>query len=509
MQAQRYLKAHLRMPSLGVKVFSAAIWAVSLRFAVKSMALVNTIVLARVLVPEDFGLVAIVMAIYAFIQLLKNFGFDVVLIQKQNADDSHYDTAWTMQLLFGLLTGLVMLVAAPYIANYYEDYRLESISRAIALLFVLNGAVNIGVVNFRKDLNFQLEFRFRATVKFLSVIVTISLALYLRSYWALVIGTIVAAMLELVMSYYMSRYRPGLTLRAWRDLMGFSSWLLLNSFVQFFNRRLQFLVVGKLVGVDSVGFLTISNEFASLPNGELVAAVNRATFPGYSKVSDDKNGLRKLYLQALGGIVMIGIPGSVGVAVLAPLFVPVILGENWLAVIPLIHVLGLAFALVSINTNAGYVFHAIGKPMVVTLNNVFRASILISSMLVFINMYGLIGAVYSTALTALVMFPVYFILLNRAIGLRLAEYLGAIYRPVIASATMYLAVCQFAYDQPFVDPAAAETASIFLMFQVVALGAVVFAVSLGCLWLLAGRPAGAEKTSLELIRSRLQTSAGS
>ena len=147
--------------------------------------------------------------------------------------------------------------------------------------------------------------------------------------------------------------------------------------------------------------------------------------------------------------------------------------------------------------------------MVVTLNNLFRASILISSMLVFINLYGLIGAVYSTALTAVVMFPVYFVLLNRAIGLRLAEYLGAIYRPVIASAAMYLAVSQFSYQQPFVDMTAADTASISLMFQAIALGAVVFAVSLGCLWLLAGRPAGAEKTSLELIRSRLPMSAGS
>ncbi len=437
--------------------------------------------------------------------MLKSFGFDVVLIQKQAADDSHYDTAWTLQFLFGLLTGLLMLLAAPAIASYYEDPRLLGIARATAVLFVLNGAVNIGVVNFRKELNFQREFMFRGTIKFFSVIATIALALYFRSYWALVAGTLISAVLELGFSYYLSSYRPSFTLRAWREMMSFSAWLLLNSFVLFLNRRMSYLIIGKVLGVSSVGFLTLSNEFASLPNSELVAAVNRAAFPGYSKVAADKQALRKLYVDTLGAIVMVGIPGSVGVAVLAPVFVPVILGDKWLDTIPLIHLLGLAFALVSINTNAGYVFHAIGKPNVPAVANIFRASLLIGLLLLFLNHYGLIGAAIATGTVAMIMFPAYFLLLRWAIGLRLSQYLGAIYRPLIASVAMYCAVAQLAYQQPTVNLVPAASGNLWLLLEAIALGVGVFAGTVMLLWLILGRPDGVERTALNLLRTRLNS----
>jgi len=486
------------MTSLGNKVFNAAIWAVGMRLAIKSMGLVNTIVLARLLVPEDFGLVAIVMAVYAFIAVLKSFGFDVVLIQKQDADATVYNTAWTMQLLFGLTAGLLMFLFAPLIAGYYEDPRLADIARVTAVIFMINGAVNIGVVNFRKDLEFHKDFLFRASVKVIAVICTIALAFYFRSYWALVIGSLIAASLEMSLSYIMSSFRPVVTLRAWREIMSFSSWLLLNSFISFLNNKSVYLIVGRLIGVPSAGILTMGSEFASLPNDELVAGVNRAAFPGYSKISHDRDALRSLYLQTLGAIAVIGIPGSIGVAVLAPVFVPVVLGSNWLETVPLMHLLGFIFALISINTNSGYVFHAIGKPHIPTLASACRVVGLLIAIFIFVDRFGLIGAAYAIGLLACLMVPVWILLLRRWIGLRLSEYFRALYRPLLATAVMYFAIANFTYGTLIAPSSASPDASLPLLLQSVALGIVVFAVTLLGLWRLTGMPEGVERNAIQI-----------
>ncbi len=491
------------MTTLTKRVFRAAIWAVALRFAIKALALVNTIVLARLLLPADFGLVAIVMAIYAFIAILKSFGFDVVLIQKQQAGDSVYNTAWTMQLGFGLVAGLGMFIFAPYIASYYEDPRLENIARVTALLFALNGAVNIGVVNFRKELDFRKEFVYRSAIKFVTVAITIPLAFYLRNYWALVLGSLASAILELGFSYRLSNYRPRVTLREWREIMSFSSWLLFNSFVQFFNRRAVYLIMGRLLNVEATGIYSLSAEFASLPNNELVAGVNRAAFSGYAKISHNQSALRTLYLKTLSGIALIGIPGSVGIAAIAPIFVPVVLGENWLATIPLVHLLGLIFALVSINTNAGYIYHSLGKPHVSAITNACRAICLIALLVIFVSRFGLIGAAYASGVMACIFFPVHFLLLRKYIKLGLGEYLATLYRPIIAAASMYCAVSLFAYGGPVVDLDASAGASMLLLAEMVLLGASVFGAVVLLLWLVAGRPEGIEKQMFELARERL------
>ncbi|MGI9330704.1 MAG: lipopolysaccharide biosynthesis protein [Gammaproteobacteria bacterium] len=491
------------MTSLGNKVFRAAVWAVGMRLFIKSLGLINTIVLARLLIPEDFGLVAIVMAVYQFIALLKSFGFDVVLIQKQDASDTVYNTAWTMQLLFGLTAGLLMLVFAPLIASYYGDERLADIALVTAFIFMVNGAINIGVVNFRKNLEFHKDFLFLSSVKVVTVICTIALAYYFRSYWALIIGSLISAFLELGLSYVMSSFRPVVTLRAWREIMSFSSWLLLSSFISFFNNRAVYLIVGRLINVPAAGILTMGSEFASLPNDELVAAVNRATFPGYSKISDDRKALRSLYLQTLSAIALIGIPGSIGVAVLAPVFVPVVLGNNWLETVPLMQLLGFAFALISINTNSGYVFHAIGKPHIPTIASAFRVVGLLAAIFFFIDGYGLIGAAYAIGLMACVMLPVYVLLLRKWIGLKLADYLRALYRPLLAAGVMYFAVASFTYGTAIAPSNASPDASLPLLLQSVALGVLVFGVTVLGLWRLSGMPDGVERNALQIARRYL------
>ena len=135
------------------------------RLAQRGIGLLSTVVLARLLVPEDFGLVAMAMAIYGLVDLLSQFGFDTALIHKQDADRRHYDTAWTLNLVFRTLCGLLLIIAAPLGASLLEEPRLEAVIYVIAIVSLVQGFENIGIVAFRKDFHFNMEFHFRIAKK--------------------------------------------------------------------------------------------------------------------------------------------------------------------------------------------------------------------------------------------------------------------------------------------------------------------------------------------------------
>ncbi len=187
--------------SIGSRVANGALWMLALKAATKMIGLISTILLARLLTPEDFGLIAIIMAFFALIEVFGNFSFDTVLIQKKDADRAHYDTAWTFNFIFGLSACSFVFVGSDWIAEFYGDSRLDRIAVALGFLFLISGAQNIGVVQFRKELAFNLEFKFQLIPKILSFFVTIALAFWLRSYWALIWGALVWRFLVVAFSY--------------------------------------------------------------------------------------------------------------------------------------------------------------------------------------------------------------------------------------------------------------------------------------------------------------------
>ncbi|MCG8610959.1 MAG: lipopolysaccharide biosynthesis protein [Pseudomonadales bacterium] len=493
------------MTSLHSKVFSGAVLMVMLRLMVKSIGLINTIILARLLAPEDFGLIALAMSVFAFLELINSFSFDVALIQNQNATKAHYDTAWTLKLCFGLLAGTLMVIAAHPLAGFYEDERLVSLCYCLALMFVVNGAVNIGVVNFRKELDFKTEFLFQILIKILTVSLTIYLAFTLQNYWALAIGMVANATFEFILSYIMSKFRPWFSLEKVKEIFGFSFWLVLNNALMYLNLRVKDLIIGKYTDIKFVGLYSVGDEIASLPTTEFVAAINRATFPGYSKVSHKIQALRDLYVNVLSSITLIGIPASIGIALVAPLFIPVVLGDQWLLAIPIMQILAVANAIISINTNAGYVFIALGKPRYSTLLLSIRVGILLTLMFTLIELFGYIGAAYAVLITSIVMFPVYFMILSRFIELAPSDYIKAIVRPTLSSLIMYIGGSYLIYNGlylPGTAPAQVE-ANLPNLLLAIGIGGVLFSVSLCALWVCAGKPPGPEQKVIEHISKKL------
>ena len=474
-------------------------WMGSLRLSVRLIGLVSTIILARLLVPADFGLVAMATSIIAFLELATAFNFDIPLIQKQDADRSYFDSAWTLNLLFYAgLTLLLVLLAAPA-AAFYSEPRLVNVIHVLAIGFLVRGFENIGMVYYRKELNFQKDFILLVSKKIVGFSITIPLALLLKSYWALIAGMTISTVFRVAFSYYLHPFRPRLSFKATGELLRFSRWLMINNIVNFLRMRSPDFIIGRISGVSALGLFTVAYEISTLPTTELVAPINRAVFPGYSKLSTDLAALRRTYVDVLSLIAAFALPAAFGLAAIASPLVNLILGEKWRATVPIIQILAVYGGIAAINTNANYIFNALAKPFLITLLGSIYSVILLSGSIFLALELGPVGVAVAYVITSLMITPLTYYLVCRETGLRYATIIKAILTPLACSLAMYWIIIEL-------DNLITVSTSIGTPLRVFALttaGATAYILLSVLLWLLRGRPEIAEIRLLRKVAAKL------
>ena len=489
--------------SIGTRMARGAAWMVVLQSADRILGFVSMLILARLLVPADFGLVALGMAVVGSLAAFSEFGFDLALIQNQTAERRHYDTAWTLSVLRGfLLAGLLLLLAQPA-ATIFDDERLVALVSTLAIIPFLQGFANVGIVEFRKQLDFKKEFLYRFSSRLGGVITTVSLAFFWRDYWALVVGQLVAQGLRLFLSYGCHSYRPRLSLAAWRDLFNFSKWLFLNAIVHFASNRATTFVVGAFMTPTLVGLITLSQEITGLGWQVLVAPIKRTFFPGFAKLSHDLAALRKVLLNAYGLTVLSALPLTVGIGMTAELFVPLALGVNWLETIPLIEVLVYAALALALEGPARPVLLALNRPAIVTSLSMINAAILIPALIGGTWWAGVFGAAWALVAASFIMMIVRTYILQHFLRVSLASLMSRVWRALASCGVMALAV--WGLKQTIASPAAASITEQMLNFAlVVAAGALVYGLGLLFFWRLSRCPAdSAEGIVLALLQKKL------
>jgi O-antigen/teichoic acid export membrane protein len=468
---------------------TGAIWMISFKLADRSLGLISTLILARVLVPHDFGIVAMAMSFVTLLELLTAFGFDTALIQKQTRDRVLWDTAWTFNVLFGLFVAGMMVAFAPQVATFYRSIELEHVIRALAIGALVQGFENIGVVAFRTEMRFDREFRFLVAKKVSAFSVTIPAALILDNYWALVIGQVVGKVAGTTLSYWLHPYRPRLTLAASSSLIHFSKWLLASNFMFYLRERSSDWIIGRTNGPAALGTYNIGAEFAALPSTELLAPINRALLPAYSSIKGDPAGLRAEYLSVLSVVVLVGIPAVMGLAATAPFLVPVLLGPNWLGVVPVLMILAFTGATNVISGNVFPAYLAMGRPDVAVKIGLFGAILNVVLMLILAPRYGLTGAASASLTTSLIVVPISIAVVIRMLDVRASAILRAIWRPFLAAGIMYGCVLTFVRQFPLEPGALVNLGRLVLA---VLLGVVLYVGGVTALWLASGRPTSGE-----------------
>jgi O-antigen/teichoic acid export membrane protein len=473
-------------------------WIVGWRVASRLLGLASTLVLVRLLVPADFGLVALAVS---FAQAIEGFAWlDVedAVVREKAPGRSVYDTGFTLNVLRGLLTaGAIALLAWPA-GHAFAEPRLVPIVLALAAVTAVDGFLNIGIVDFRRDFAFDREFRLWILPRLAGVAVTVGVAAASGSYWALVAGIVTQRCLKVVASYRMHPYRPRFSLSAWGVLGRYSLWTWVLGLLTLLRDRADTLVLGRMLGTGPVGVFALAAEIAALPTTELVEPMCRAAFSGFARGRNEALTPAETWRRMIETTAVATLPAGVGISLLAAAVVRLAFGPAWLAAVLPMQALALAGTVTVFGYVSATLFrtHGLMRPTAGILGAAFVLRV--GLLLALTASHGLAGAAMGVAAAIVLEQGSYVAQACRRFGIPPRLLAGAVWRSLFATAAMAAVLVGTGLGWRDTGAPWAQ------LLGGVALGAGVYGAVLLGLWVACGRPDGGERQLLALAGSALR-----
>jgi O-antigen/teichoic acid export membrane protein len=399
---------------------------------------VRSVILARLLTPEIFGLMGICLVLTRGLDLFTETGIGPALIHRQDNVDVAKNTAFTLQIVRGFLLAVLTVLLAPFAAAYYNEPRLREITYWLAAVFVINGLSNIDVIVLQKKLDFRRITALDLTVAALSTTLVVGLAVVLRSVWALVIGQIVTSVLRVGLSYLIvpTRPSPRFDKETARELFRYGRYITGLTIVLFITSEIDNLAVGKILGLEQLGIYTLAYSLANLPATHISKVASSVVFPAYSSLQNDLAKLRIGYLTMVRLAGGIAIPAAVGLAVLAPEIVRVVYGPKWLPMVDALRILTLFGAARAVGVLGGSVYNAVGRPSVSFYMSTIKLAVILVLIYPAAKQFGLVGAALAVAIPQVVGDAIGLFIVQSQIGLPVGQIALALFKIVAASAVM-------------------------------------------------------------------------
>lgn len=429
------------MEGMGKRVLIGVAWMGGARVIVNLFAFASTILLARLLTPEDFGLVAIVTAAAAVISAVSELSLTQALVKFDEPDDADYNSAWTLNFIRALVIAIAMVMISIPLAEAYSEPRLVPVFAVAAIGAAIGSLENPRIVVFRRQLDFRPDFQIAVGEKIASFAVAIALAFIFQSYWALVIGNVVASLVRVGMTYIKIAHKPRFDVSRWRELMSFSIWLTLAQVTKTVNLRGVPLIAGAFLPTAAVGHYSLGERVASMPIRETAGALVQALFPAFSRMDKDLPRIRRAYVRAQGMISLAVLPAGLGMAAVALPMVQVLLGEQWVPAVPIVQAVAVSSGILAVQ-NALPLAMATGRTQDIFRRNL--RSLAIQIPLVVFGLYwgtgkgnlGLTGLAIALVVSAIINTLINMVLVRKLVGSPLIEQLGLAARPFIASVVM-------------------------------------------------------------------------
>lgn len=471
-------------------------WVVAWRWGMRLLGLANTLVLVRLLAPADFGLVALATSFMNTIDAMMMLGTEEAVIRQKDPNRTVYDTAFTLNVMRGLTVSLVVLAVAEPAARFFGDPRLAVVLFVVAPLPLLDGLSNIGTVDFRRRLEFHKEFAIMVLPKLMGIIATIAAALIRPDYTALLYGVMANHVMRSVMSYVMHPFRPRVSLREWRVLIGYSAWTWALSLAQLVRNRIDTLMLGRLATPRSVGLYSVGAELAALPTTELVDPLCRASFAGFAVARNAGMPVNETVLRLIGMASVVTLPAGMGLSLVAEPLVRIAFGHAWMDAVPVLQILGVAGTITVCGHITHHLMSAYGLLGRLTAVATAGAALRVALLFGLIPLLGVTGAAAATGVAMCLEQTVTIAMGLRHFGIGLGAFTGQVWRPLLATSAMTLTLVVTGLGW-----AHHSTASPAILLAVaVTAGAAIYAVVLLGTWILAGRPAGVEADALAAIR---------
>ena len=461
--------------SIAQQAAKSGVWMTVIRVFSQGSNILMLLILARLLSPRYFGILGLAMLTLSASKQFTDIGINTALVQQKAENiDRYLNTAWVLNISRGVLLAAVLFFTAPFIAQFFgeADSSLTTVVRVIGLSPLIYGLQNPAIVYFQKDLDFHKEFVYQTASSFVQFGVGIGYALVSPTVWALVAGVISVNVSKVVLSYALHDYRPwpSVDRAVLSELIDYGKWITAASITQFIHSEGDDVFVGWFLSATAVGFYQYAHKIADMPATQFTEVVSAVTFPAYSKLQDDPAALRDAVFGTTRLVAVVAFPLSVGMALIAPSFVPVVLGDDWVPMVLPLQLLSVFGLLHAITRHFGGVFNALNRPDLNMKLDTVRIVCLAAIIWPATARWGLAGTAGAViAVYLFPMFPLDVYVTSRRMEAHPFEIFSEYVYPAIGSAVMF--GCLW-YAQGLVD-----VSPLVELVLTVPAGAVVYTVS--------------------------------
>jgi O-antigen/teichoic acid export membrane protein len=414
---------------------SAILWKSFQMGGTKIIYFVRLFVLAQLLTPADFGLMAVAMVAIDVLLSITDFGMIPALVQQKDVQSSHYNAAWTIGLVRALAISLIVFVTAPLIVVVVDEPQVLEIMRVLALLPTIDALASIGLAGLMRNLAFRDLAILDIARTLLNTVISILLASTM-GVWALVAGSIAGSMTFTVASYLLAPYRPRLTFdrQDVGPLIHYGRWIFLTSLVAVSGSAVLRIVVSRQLGAAELGLYFLAAKLAFLPTEVAIEVIGGVAFPIYARLQTRMEQAVYIFRTNLVSLAVLLIPIFSLIIVLAPGLVQYILGPSWQGADQLIQLLAVVGILGLVTDAAVPAFKGLGYPSIFMLIEAAQSALLILFVYWFTSYFGLLGAALAWYPAILASLAIAFVFLRRIF----TRPFAGVARPVTAIAVSSL-----------------------------------------------------------------------
>jgi len=457
--------------NVGNKALRSSVWLLIASVSINSLVIVRSIILARLLLPEIFGVFTLCTIVMRAVDVFTQSGFNTALIYNYKDYDYNKGTAFTLTLIRGVVLSMALYFMAGSISLYYKNTDIKLLTQLISVVFIIKGFKNINSVHYEKELNFKLVSIYEQVSTLLSSLITIAVVYIFRNVWALAASMIACNIVETILSYLMFKgsVKIEIKLDSARNLFRYGKFITGVSIVVFMITEFDNLIVGKLLGMEALGVYGVAYMLANIPSTHITTVVSRVMMPAYTKLIDNVGELKGAYLKTLQIVATVSIPAAFGIGVLSNQIVTVLYGPKWIAAVIPMQILCVFGGIRSLAATTGPIINALGKPKIGLYLVSLKLIVIALAIFPLTRRYGLIGASIAVVVPMILEQFLLLYLMDRIATVSAKNVFSCVYPALTCSAIM--GTCVFICGYLLVE------VSVFSLFGLILFGVASYVIS--------------------------------
>jgi PST family polysaccharide transporter len=423
--------------SLKQLAVSGTKWSAVSQLGRQGIQFVTLVILARLLAPEDFGLVGMTTVVIGFLALFKDLGTSAAVIQRQDVTEELLSSVFWLNVFFGAVVMLLLYAVSPWVAAFYREPRVVPILKVLSATFFISGLSILHQALLQRDMAFNRIAKIEVSATVFGAIVGIGAAFAGWGVWSLVFQSLAIVLVTTVLLWIFSSWRPRLVFRLnnLRSIAHYSFNLLGFNFFNYLARNADYLLIGRFLGAEALGYYTLAYRIMLYPLQNISSVLGRVMFPAFSRLQKQLARFRTAYLRVAASIASVTFPLMLGLLALVAPFVLAILGEQWEPVIILLIILAPVGLTQSIGTTVGTIYQATGRTDWMFWWGATAGILRVIAFVIGLR-WGIVGVATAYAIiTFALLYPNYAIPF-RLIQLRVPKFALSLWRPFISSLLM-------------------------------------------------------------------------